>query len=95
MEPVPDIKVKPPGSTTPADVLSTVPLVVLVVDGCQEAEFVWTCREPAAMEAAEGVEGVVPDRLDTVKVGLTRSCTERWREGAQLPTSGPKVECPP
>lgn len=69
---------KPPGSTTPADVFSNVPLVV--VEGCQEAEFVCTCRDPVAVETMEDVGAVVPDRLDTVKAGLTRSCMEGWVE---------------
>lgn len=65
---------KPPGSTTPAGVFSNVPLVVVVVEGCQEAAFVCICRDPEAVEMVEDVGGVPPDRLDTVKAGLTRSC---------------------
>lgn len=77
--PVPDIKVKPPGSTTPAGVFSNVPLVVVVVEGCQEAEFVCTWRDPEDVEIEEDDRGVLPDRLDTVKGGLTRSWKERRR----------------
>lgn len=78
--PVPDIKVKPPGSTTPAGVFSNVPLVVVVVVGCQEAEFVCTCRDSEDVETEEDVGGVLPDRLDPVKAGLTSSCMEGWME---------------
>lgn len=74
---LPDIKVKPPGSTTPADVFSTVPLVV--AEDCQEAALVCTCMDPVAEEEQEeeGGGSVVPGRLDTGNAGLTRSCTNR------------------
>lgn len=60
---LPDIKVKPPGSTTPADVFSTVPLVE--EDGCQEGALVWTCMD------TEDEDGVEP-----VNAGLIRSCRD-------------------
>lgn len=76
----PDIKVKPPGSTTPTDVFSTVPLVV--AEDCQEVALVCTCMDPVAEEEQEeeGGGSVVPGRLDTVNAGLTRSCMNGQRD---------------
>ncbi len=73
---IPDIKVKPPGSTTPADVFNTVPLEE---EGCcQEGVLVCTCMDTVDEdEEEEGVVCVVPGRLDTVNAGLIRSCMKR------------------
>lgn len=74
--PLPDIKVKPPGSTTPPDVFNTVPLVV--EQGCQEGALLCTCTDTAEEEEEEeGVDWVVPGRLDMVKDGFIRSWTNR------------------
>lgn len=56
---------KPPGSTTPADVFSTVPLEE--EGGCQEGALVctWTVEQEEVW--------VVPGGLDTVNAGLIRS----------------------
>lgn len=76
---LPGIKVKPPGSTTPADVFSTVPLVEEEEGGCQEGVLVCTCMdtEDEEEEEEEGVGCVEPGRLDMVNPGLIRSCGER------------------
>lgn len=75
----PDIRVKPPGSTTPADVFSTVPLVV--EDDCQGGVLVCTCMDTVDEEEDEeeedGVDCVVPGKLDTVNAGLISSCRQR------------------
>lgn len=71
---LPDIKVKPPGSTTPADVFSTVPLVV---EDCQEGVLVCTCMDTVEEDDEEeddGVDCVVQGRLGTVNEGLITSC---------------------
>lgn len=68
---LPDIKVKPPGSTTPADVFSTVPLVV---EDCQEGVLVCTCMDTVEEDDEEGVVCVVQGRLGTVNEGLITSC---------------------
>lgn len=71
---LPDIKVKPPGSTTPADVFSTVPLVV---EDCQEGVLVCTCMDTVEEddeEEEDGVVCVVQGRLGTVNEGLITSC---------------------
>lgn len=75
---LPDIKVKPPGSTTPADV-STVPLVV--EDDCQEGALVCMCMDgvPEEEEDDDGVDCVAPGRLDTVKAGFIWSCRRTGR----------------
>lgn len=75
--PLPDIKVKPPGSTTPPDVFNTVPLVV--VQGCQEGALLCTCTDTVDEEdeEEEGVDCVVPGRLDMGKDGFIRSCRNR------------------
>lgn len=75
--PLPDIKVKPPGSTTPPDVFNTVPLVV--EQGCQEGALLCTCTDMVDEEAEEeeGVDCVVPGRLDMVNDGFIRSCRNR------------------
>ncbi len=86
---LPDIRVKPPGSTTPADVFSTVPLVEEV--GCQEGALVCTCmdtededeEEDEEKEEEEGVDCVVPGRLDMVNAGLITSYMERQRQEGQ------------
>lgn len=72
---LPDIKVKPPGSTTPADVFNTVPLVE---EGCQEGVLVCTCMD-TDVEEQEGVDCVVQGRLDMVNAGLMRSCRDTDR----------------
>lgn len=74
---IPDIKVKPPGSTTPADVFSTVPLVV--DEDCQDGALLCTCsdtvdEEEDDDEEEDGVDCAVPGRLDAV---LIRSCRDR------------------
>lgn len=67
---LPDIKVKPPGSTTPADVFSSVPLAV-EDGGCQVGALVCTCRD-AEDEEEQDVEE--EEELARLKAGLTRSC---------------------
>lgn len=83
---LPDIKVKPPGSTTPADVFNTVPLEE--EEGCcQEGALVCTCMDTVdedEEEEEEGVVCVVPGRLDTVNAGLIRSCRKRQTGRARL-----------
>lgn len=64
---LPDIKVKPPGSTTPADVFSSVPLAV-EDGGCQEGALVCTCRDAEDEEEEE--------ELARLKAGLIRSCRD-------------------
>lgn len=77
---LPGIKVKPPASTTPSGVFSTVPLVEEEEGGCQEGVLVCTCMDTEdedvedEEEDDEGVGCVVPGRLDAVKPGLIRSC---------------------
>lgn len=75
---LPDIKVKPPGSTTLPDVFNTVPLVV--EQGCQEGALLCTCTDTVDEEDEEeeqGVDCVVPGRLDRVNDGFIRSCRNR------------------
>lgn len=76
---LPDIKVKLPGSTTPADVFSTVPLAEDTAEGgCQEEVLVCTCMDTKDEDGeGEGMDWVLLVRLDMVKVGLIRSCREK------------------
>lgn len=84
--PLPDIRVKPPGSTTPPDVFNTVPL--LVEQGCQEGALLCTCTDTAEEEEEEeeedGVDCVVPGRLDMVSNGFIRSWRNRDDDPASL-----------
>lgn len=61
------------------DVFSTAPLVV--EDDCQEGVLVCTCMDTVDEEDGEeeedGVDGVVPGKVDTVNAGLINSCRER------------------
>lgn len=82
--PLPDIKVKPPGITTPPDVFNTVPLVV--EQGCQVGALLCTCTDTAE-EEEDGVDCVVPGRLDMVNDGFIRSCRNRTEMTTQIPHS--------
>lgn len=75
---------KPPGSTTPVDVFSTVPLED-EQGGCQEGALVCTCRDTEEEEEVEEEEEgacVVPGKL---KAGLISSCRkQRTNDDAQM-----------
>lgn len=86
LTPLPDMKVRPPGKTTPPDVFNTVPLVV--EQGCQEGALLCTCTDTAEEEEEDedGVDCVVPGRLDMVNDGFIRSWRNRQEDETTVQT---------
>lgn len=67
-------------------------------EGCQEGVLVCTCMD-TDVEEEDGVDCVVPGRLEMVNAGLTRSCrdTDRYNNSAanhhQLPLMFTRSYC--